>query len=303
VSAPFGLGTAALAVPYGAPRGERPPPARAEARATIAAALAAGVAFLDTAPAYGAAEAIVGEVTAGAPCRIATKLAIPPAGWAALDDRAARDAVRRSAEASLRALRRDRLDVLQVHNADPALLDRGVVPAALAELRAEGVAVATGATTYGEEAALAAVAHPDIDVVQVALSPLDPRPERRVIAAAAVAGTEVVTRSALLRGVLSTRGRDLTGPFAPLRDAADAFRRAVGATWAELPGAAVAWCAARPGVAITLLGPRDARELSELLAGANRFAPAVRALGDGWRRPLAPALLDPSRWPGLEAAA
>jgi len=295
----LGLGTAALAVRYGAPGGEREPPDPRDAERAIEAALAAGITLIDTAPAYGHAETLVGRVAAGADCVIATKLAVPAGGWDALDERAARAAVRASAEASLAALRRDRIDVLQIHNATALLLERGVVPAALGELRAEGVVTATGATVYGEADALAAVANADIDVVQVAHSALDRRPERRVLPAAAAAGTAVTTRSVMLRGVLSARGRDLgrAGPFGPLADAADAFRRAAGVTWEALPGAAVAWAAARPGIGSVTLGPRDAGELQALLRGAAAAAPAVLRAGDAWQAELPAHLLDPSRWP------
>ena len=297
----LGLGTAALGVPYGAPHAERRPPAEADAAATIEAALAAGIGLIDTAPAYGSAEALVGRVAGGTACTIATKLVVPAAGWDALDERATSDAVRASAEASLRALRREVLDLLQIHNATETTLRRGVLPTALAELRREGLIRAAGATTYGEADALAAIACDALDTVQVAFSPLDRRPAARVLGAAEAAGTTVLTRSALLRGVLTERGRDLSGPFAPLRDAADAFRTAAGARWDELPGAAVAYCLAQPGITATILGPRDANELRELLAGARRFA-AAAGLAGGWQRELTDDLLDPSRWPTVAAA-
>jgi aryl-alcohol dehydrogenase-like predicted oxidoreductase len=284
----LGLGTAALGVAYGAPHAERAAPAQAEAAAAIEAALDAGIRLIDTAPAYGDVEALVGAVAGGSDCAIATKL--PPGVTT-------RDEVRAAAEASLRALRRDAIDILQIHNATAALVEQGAVPAALAELRGEGLIHAAGATTYGEADALAVIACPELDVVQVAFSALDRRPAARVLGAP---GTRVIARSALVRGVLSPRGEHLAGPFAPLHEAADAFRAAAGASWAELPGAAVAYCLAEPRIAATLLGPRDAVELRELLDGAGRFA--GRALADGWQRELPAELLDPSRWPALEAA-
>jgi aryl-alcohol dehydrogenase-like predicted oxidoreductase len=291
VQARIGIGTAALTVPYGAPGADRPPVDARAARRTLALALDAGLEFIDTAPAYGDAEALVGEIAGARECRIATKLAIPPGGWQALDDSAVRAAVDASVGRSRRALRRERLDVLQIHNATPELLARAALIDRLRELQADGIVGAVGASVYGETAGLAAVAA--VDVVQVALSALDRRPERRVLPAAAAGRVEIVVRSALLRGVLSPAGRQLAGDFRPLREAADAFRAAAGATWESLPGAAVAYAAGRPGVACVLLGPRDEAELRELLAGA-RGAPAV--IGDGWQRELAPELLDPSLW-------
>jgi aryl-alcohol dehydrogenase-like predicted oxidoreductase len=289
----LGLGTAALGVPYGAPHAERDAPPAAEAAATLEAALAAGIRLIDTAPTYGGMEALVGAVAGDSDCVIATKVA---------------GDVRASAENSLRALRRDALDLLLIHNATAATIERGEMTSALAELRREGLIRAAGATTYGEVDARAAIACDELDVVQVAFSALDRRAERvvrgagvaRGAATTVIAGvargaaTTVIARSALLRGVLTARGRDLNGRFAPLREAADAFRAAAGVTWEELPGAAVAYCVRRPWIARTLLGPRDRRELAALIAGATRFAGAEVA--DGWQRELPEDLLDPRHW-------
>jgi aryl-alcohol dehydrogenase-like predicted oxidoreductase len=276
------------------------------------------VRFVDTAPAYGEAESLVGAALAGREdCAVATKLAIPSAGWGALSPQETRAHVRASLQASLRALRRERLDLLQIHNAEPSLVRRGPLVEALDELRAEGLVRALGATVYGEAAALATIANPAFDAVQVAYSALDRRPERRVLPAAAAAGTAVIARSLLLHGVLGPAGRDLDGPFTPLRAAADAVRIALGSNWEELPGAAVAFVANRPGIACALLGPRDESELAALLDRAERFAAAAGALGAPAREsdlqapesqlpaPESPLpapelpvwLLDPSRWP------
>ncbi len=155
---------------------------------------------------------------------------------------------------------------------------------------------AAGATVYGEEAALAAIACEQLAVVQVAMNALDRAPEARVMPAAQRAGTALVARSALLRGVLTPAGRALSGPFAPLRERTDRFRLACGATWDELPGAAVAFLLGRPGPACVLLGPRDAAELDALrrrggaLRGRDR--PPRRGLGRGPRpRAAGPAAL------------
>lgn len=293
----LGIGTAALAVPYGAPGVERAPPDPGAARRTLLSAVEQGIRFFDTAPAYGEAETLVGAALGRLDdCALATKLAIPAAGWSAMSARETREHVHASARASLRALRREQLDLLQIHNADRALVSDGPVVEALAELRELGLVKRVGATIYGEADALQAIADPAFDVVQVAYSALDRRPERRVLPAAAAAGAAVVARSLLLHGVLTPAGRALYGPFAPLAAAAEEVRRALGATWRQLPGAAVAYVANRPGIACALLGPRDEHELVALLDGAERFRAAARAVQ------LPPSklpewLLDPSGWP------
>jgi len=298
---PLGLGTAALAIPYGPPGRERQPIAEGEAVEVVEHAVDCGLRFIDTAPAYGAAEAIVGAATAGVGCTIATKLAIPQQGWDALSKSDLRSAVRSSVESSLSALRRDCIDVLQIHNADAVLISNGDLVNAIHELKEEGLVGVIGATTYGERNALAAINADEVDLVQVAYSALDRRPESAVLGAADDAGVQVVSRSTLLHGVLTAAGQSLNGELAALTSAANSFREAIGAEWAQLAGAAVAWAVTRPDVATVLLGPRDESELDELLAGATRFMRPALSLDDSWQRELSPDLLDPSCWPRQDA--
>jgi aryl-alcohol dehydrogenase-like predicted oxidoreductase len=292
----LGLGTAALATVYGAPGGERSAPDELVAMRTVDRALQAGITFIDTAPAYGNAEAIVGRACAGADCQIATKIAIPPAGWERLSSVEAVDHIRHSLERSLDRLGRSRVELLQIHNADAGLIARGEIVAELEALRGEGLVLACGATVYGERNALAAIACPTFDSVQIAYSALDRRPERMLVSAAAQASTSLIARSLLLRGVLSPAGRDLRGRFAPLSNAADGFRTAAGVSWEELPAAAVAFALTRTGITCSVVGPRDELELEQLLSGAAYFAGAIGQLAGDWDRGLTEDLLDPSRW-------
>jgi D-threo-aldose 1-dehydrogenase len=293
----LGIGTAALSMPYGAPGATRHAPDPAQARRVLLTALERGVRLIDTAPAYGESETFLGNALAGHhDCLLATKLVTPAGGWGALTPRETRAHVHASAVSSLRALRRERLDLLQVHNAEEQLVRRGAVGEALAELREQGLVVSTGATVYGEGDALAVIASPAFDVVQIAFSALDRRPERRTLPVAAAANTAVVARSLLLHGVLSPAGRDLDGPFAVLGAAADAVRRALDVSWEDLPGAAVAFAVNYARIAFALLGPRDEPELIALLDGAERFG--GRGVDLQLSVPELPEwLLDPSRWP------
>ena len=84
----------------------RAPESRDTMLAALRHAVALGVTYFDTAPGYGdgLAEVIFGEALQGAPVFLATKVPLSAAGQ-----------VRRSLEASLRRLRRDRIDLLQLH--------------------------------------------------------------------------------------------------------------------------------------------------------------------------------------------
>jgi aryl-alcohol dehydrogenase-like predicted oxidoreductase len=135
------------------------------------------------------------------------------------------------------------------------------------------------------------------------MNALDRRVQQRVVPAAAARGVALVVRSVLLRGILTAAGAQLDGTFAPLRRAADDFRRAAGASWDALPGAAVAYVATRPGPACILLGPRDVHELDQLLDGTARFVERAATLDGDWGAGISEQLLDPSRWPLPEAVA
>ena len=294
---PLGIGTAALAVSYGVAGAHREAPPPAAAVATLELALEHGLRFVDTAPAYGDAERLVGATCEGVECVIATKVAVPTRPWRELTSAEIESHVRASTRRSLEALRRDRIDLLQIHNADAELIADGRVPAQLDALRSDGLVQACGATVYGPQNALAALRCGAFDAVQVAYSALDRRVEAIAHELDRATCPLLIGRSVLLRGVLSGAGRSLAGALAPLGRAADRFRAAAGVSWEELPGAALAWAMARGTTACTLLGPRDSRELEALLDGARRQESVARGLDGDWDAELDSELLDPSRWP------
>ncbi|MFM7346850.1 MAG: aldo/keto reductase [Tagaea sp.] len=117
----LGLGLLSIGRRWGVANG--PPPARAEAVELVAGALALGVTFFDTAPAYADSEEILGEVFAargGPPAGVvlATKMGEhwDPHGQSTTVDHGY-DALRRSIDRSLERL--GRIDLLQVHKATP----------------------------------------------------------------------------------------------------------------------------------------------------------------------------------------
>ncbi len=131
------------------------PEDRAQRDAVIAAlqrAVELGVTYFDTAPAYGqgASEAIYGEALAGLGDEIfvATKIAPDVAG------------ARASVEASLTRLRRDALDLVQLHGSSysdaqaEALLAPGGLMAQLEALRDEGLIRFLGFTTEDNNSAV-----------------------------------------------------------------------------------------------------------------------------------------------------
>jgi L-galactose dehydrogenase/L-glyceraldehyde 3-phosphate reductase len=124
-------------------------------RAALARAVAAGINWIDTAPVYGngASEETIGRHLG----RVSTKVRLEAEN---LGDIAG--AIERSLEHSLRRLRSDRVDLLQLHNhlgegvgarlaLRPAqVLDRGGVADAFDRLRQQGLVRAVGMTVAGD---------------------------------------------------------------------------------------------------------------------------------------------------------
>lgn len=139
---------------------------RAASVASVRAAVAAGVTYFDTAPGYGngLSEEIYGEALEGVPgLVIATKLKAESAS------------ARESLEASLKRLRRDKIDLLQIHGTsiDAETCRAILAPGGLAEqmraLRDEGLVAAVGFTSEDNNAAVYdLIAHAGFDSMQIA---------------------------------------------------------------------------------------------------------------------------------------
>lgn len=166
-------------------------------RRLVEACLAAGVRHFDSAPSYGmgTAEAVLGSALDGRPdVRVTAKVGSTRPRFAGLrtyaralkgmvrergsplrdsfapltvtpraGDGWTREAMERSIDRSRRALRRERFDLLLLHEICPADIDEGLL-AFLADMRARGVAAAVG---YSTGAALdsAAVARAPVELV------------------------------------------------------------------------------------------------------------------------------------------
>ncbi|TMJ00042.1 MAG: aldo/keto reductase [Alphaproteobacteria bacterium] len=156
----------------------------------VARALEAGINHFDTAPSYGdgASEQNLGRVLGllKPAVIVSTKVRLPA------DPPAIGDAVAASLEASLRRLKRDHVDVFQLHNvigvrngeamsADEVLGD--VVPA-LDRAREQGKTRFIGFTAIGETAALhRLIASAAFDTAQVPYNALNPSPGEPIPAA------------------------------------------------------------------------------------------------------------------------
>lgn len=269
----IGIGTAAFSLErYGIPTPGEDAVDASSAIDTIQAAVAAGVNFFDTAPGYGPSESLLGEALTQLPeCVVATKVPVPE-GIGSMSRAELQRRVDTSLDNSRRALRRDVLDVVQIHNATATVLLDGCLVECLQQARQLGKLRFIGASVYGTSTALEAIQTGQIEVLQLAVSMLDQRMCGRVLPEAEQAGIGVMTRSALLKGALTKRAWWLPDSLRPVAEASARAVTGLETTWEELPSMALRFCLSLPAAQTVLVGVRSLAELHACLAAEGAGA-------------------------------
>jgi spore coat polysaccharide biosynthesis protein SpsF len=174
----FCLGTAQLGLEYGIVNGSGMPTAAAAQR-MVRTAVGSGVLSLDTARAYGASEAVVGEAvrTLPSPFPVAVVTKLDPLAGLSDDasDRELAAAIDASVAASCRNLGTDSLDTLLLHRWSHFRAFGGRLWRHLERLVASGTVRRLGASIYTPEDALDALQVPGITHLQVPFNVLDGR--------------------------------------------------------------------------------------------------------------------------------
>lgn len=244
------------------------------ARDAVLRAVALGVNYVDTAPAYGDSEEVVGRILAdvAAPVILSTKLGGRPKPFNARD----RDGLRRSVDESLRLLHRDVLDIVFIHEADrPEQYDwwsdpdryGGPVMDLLNELRAAGVVryIGIGGTTAYEMANLIRSGSFDIVLTAFNYSLLWREAEREIFPAAVERGMGVVVGSPLQQGALAQRYDDEVRSARwlspPRRAQFQALYELVDQTGLSLPELALRFVLSNSAISCVLMGARSADEV------------------------------------------
>lgn len=184
------------------------PAQRAERRAVIDTLLQGGARLIDTAPSYGTAESVVGDLLAEMKVRdrvfVATKVRA-----------AGRDRAVAEMQQSQRRLRTDRIDLMQIHNV--GFVDRSETAAQLALLREwkeRGVFRYIGVThsqsqEQANQALIDIMRREKLDFIQVNYSMAERSVEQRLLPAAAETGTAVLVNLPFARARLfrAVRGK------------------------------------------------------------------------------------------------
>jgi aryl-alcohol dehydrogenase-like predicted oxidoreductase len=262
-------------------------PERGEMIALIRAAVERGVTFFDTAEVYGpfTNESLVGEALAPfkGQVTVATKFGfdLGPGGAGGLNSRPER--IRQAAEASLKRLRVDAIDLLYQHRVDPATPIEDVA-GAVGDLIAEGKVRAFGLSEAGVQTIRRAHAVQPVAAIQSEYSLWWRRPEEGVLATCEALGIGFVPYSPLGRGFL-TGGIDETTRFAagdnraglprftpealranrPIVGLLEDIGRRKGATPAQI---ALAWLLAKAPWIVPIPGTTKLGRLEENIAAA-----------------------------------
>jgi aryl-alcohol dehydrogenase-like predicted oxidoreductase len=281
----LGLGSAQFGLDYGVSntRGRTPD---AEVEAILARALDAGVRLVDTASAYGEAEATLGAVLPSpCPFRIVTKTA--PGGGPEMVENAAR--------ASLNMLWLPSAYALLVHSAKDLAGDAGpALWGMLERLKGEGRFEKIGISAYASDDPVALARRYRPDVMQLPVSLLDQSLiQNGALETLAGMGVEVHLRSIFLQGLLFVPLERLPGRLGGSAARLKRVRLELAEAGVDPVTAAVRFALDRPEAAHAVVGVTGLDELEGVLAAAATRVPdldwAAMALDD-------PLALDPRRW-------
>src|SRR5262245_2103493 len=254
----LGLGTVQFGLEYGISNRVGHPD-EAEVSNILARAVAAGIGYIDTAPAYGDAETLVGRyLPNGHNLRVVTKT--PPIADAKIEGWHGQ-LVLDSVATSLDRMKMDKVYGLLVHQpADLAKPGWQYVVEAMQEARTRGWVGCIGASIYNSDQLSLLETRFVPQLVQLPPNVLDRRPiSSGMLAHLKAKGAEVHARSVFLQGLLLMKPSELPNFFIPIREDIAAMQQ----RWAGQGRSAIAVC-----LAFAL----QQAEIDAVIVGVNRVS-------------------------------
>ncbi len=261
-----------------------------ESIAAIHRALELGVNWIDTAAAYGfgRSESTVGRALRGVDRRpyVFTKSSLLDDGTGHVRHSLKRDSILREAEASVRRLGVDAIDLYQIHWPNPVEdIEEGW--AAMASLKEQGLVRHIGVSNFDAEQLRRISSIAPVETLQPPYSLIDRDAEAEILPFARRAGMGVIVYSPMGSGLLTgaiTRERIAAMPDNDWRKTDARFTepqlgrhlalaarlRAIADRHGVAPGAvAVAWTLRNPAVTAAITGFRRPDQVDPILAAAN----------------------------------
>jgi len=253
-----------------------------ESLAALRYAIELGVNFIDTALVYGNghSEELVGHVVREAQRKIHVATKVPPKNrlWPAppgigIEEAFPADYIVRCAEESLKNLRMEQVDLLQLHIWNPEWTDRDEWMRAFEDLKTQGKVRAFGISisNHQPDSALSVIETGLIDAVQVIYNIFDQSPERNLFPLCIKNNIGVLARVPLDEGALAARiTEDTVFPEGDFRNSyfrgdrkkqvaerVAAIVRDLGLeSPSSLPGIAIRFCLSHPAVSSVIPGMR-----------------------------------------------
>jgi aryl-alcohol dehydrogenase-like predicted oxidoreductase len=264
-----------------------------DSKRALARAYEHGVNFVDTALVYGDghSERLVGEFAAGHPdLVIATKVYPKNRNWPARPDTPIEAAfpapwIRQCAEKSLKNLKRDRIDVLQLHVWADAWTGSDEWYGAMVKLREEGKIRAIGISinSHDPASAVRVVQAKRVDVLQVFYNIFDQSPEDALYPACLEHGCGVIARVPFDEGSLTGKLRkdtvfpegDFRGDYfggdllAKTVDRVESMRPIVEGAAKTMARGALRFCLSQPAVSTVIPGMRSDAQVDENCAASD----------------------------------
>jgi aryl-alcohol dehydrogenase-like predicted oxidoreductase len=289
------LGTAQFGLPYGITNAAGQV-AEPEVRALLAEAASAGLTLLDTAQAYGDAEAVLGRtLTPGHSFRLISKLPAQSQSAFTAEDRLVWD---ESFQCSCTSLGVLRLDALLLHSAADLRKPGGEhLCEWLLSLRQRGLVRRLGVSIYGS-ADLVGVPPDLVDLVQLPLSLYD----QRLLVDGTITrlrdqGCAVHARSLYLQGLLLSPAARWPAWVDPAsRDHHAKLEHLAADRGSSLLDCALGFARDQVDLEAVVLGLCSRLELQQLLQAWGRISPWQEGEWRTWALPDA-VILDPRHWP------
>ena len=293
----LGLGSAQFGMPYGATNSVGVPDAAAVSK-ILEMARGGNIHIIDTAPGYGNAERVLGELLPEDwHVRLVTKTA--SAGDGPITERIAgrvHDVALQSAE----RLYRRPLHGLLVHHGTDLLKPGGDrLFAVLQRLKEEGVIEKIGASVYGGEEIDAILARFSPDIIQLPYNLCDRRlDDSGQIRRLSDANVEIHVRSIFLQGTLLTPEEHIPNHLAFLRPHLRRLTEQYGCGSVDRVAACLSAAAHQPVFDAVVVGVTTPEEMSVLLRAVNR-AKEIAVERDAFQLHDS-NILDPRIWPSRD---
>lgn len=180
----------------------------------------------------------------------------------------------KAVESSLRRLRTDYLDLLQLHSPPTPVIEHGEWEGALQALQRKGMIRYYGIACDSVEAGIAALRHPGVSSIQCTVNLLDRDAVEKLVPVARAKGVAVIARECLANGLLAKRPEEIdlaaycSSPEQQRHrtEQLTEYRRLAADRGQSLARVAVDFVRDADGVSVALLGARNVKQLQGLLA-------------------------------------